>query len=105
MFWTVVWCFLRNGNVMGMILSDTCGRNFNEPGFPPQFVDRSSAAVTHACTQPADQLINKIGLARLLNGTRPSTPSGTNLSKFACPVCRYRSLDPFTIAPKEPIPR
>ena len=54
----------------------------------------------------AGQLTGLITIKGPLKGTRPSTPSGTSLSPPR-PVafCRYRSLDPCTIAPSDPMPR
>lgn len=56
----VVRCFLRNGNVMGMVLSDTRRRDLYEPRFRTKFIYVSCAAITHPGSQTTYQLVSKI---------------------------------------------
>ena len=44
----VIGCFLRNGNVMRMTLSDARGCNLDESRFRTQFLDRVGSAIPHA---------------------------------------------------------
>ena len=45
---TVIWCFLRNMDVMGMAFFQRSRRNLNKPSVLLQFFNRLGAAVAHA---------------------------------------------------------
>ena len=58
-FGGVVWCFLSDSDVMGMVLPNRSGRDSNESSVGPQFVDCVNAHVSHTGTKSADELVKK----------------------------------------------
>ena len=59
-FRAVVRCFLRNRDVMRMVLPDRCRRHFDKPRVVSQLIDRSRSYVSHPRSQSADQLVDVI---------------------------------------------
>src|SRR5204863_1301822 len=55
----IVWCFLRNENVMGMALLYGRAAHQNETGPRAQFLDIPGSTIAHAGPQAADQLIHE----------------------------------------------
>src|SRR5690606_12640480 len=58
-FGGVVRCFLRDGNIMGMVLPNRCGGNLNESRLGSQFSDCLDTEISHAGPQPPDQLVEE----------------------------------------------
>src|SRR5262245_24873195 len=55
----VVWRFLRNGNVMRMALLHRRPAHLDKASARPQLLNVPSAAIAHARSQPAHELIDE----------------------------------------------